>query len=507
MLRYCNHSALFAALLITGLLGPLHERARHKQSTLNQNVSSSPLKPCKIQGIEEEILCGKLSVFENRKSLSGRKIELNVVVLPALDQGPKDAPLFDLQGGPGIGATAQAKWYTTDLKEYRRHREVVLVDQRGTGASNPLSCGEKESSHYLAEMYPVKYVETCRRKLEQLADLTRYTTPIAMDDLDDVRAWLGYDKINLIGLSYGTRAALVYMRQHPEHVRRVVLLGVAPTYAKLPLYHARNGQRAMLLLLDECAADAACAKAYPHVREELTQVLESLRRHPARVSYTLPATKREVVVDIQRDVFAEQLRSEMYDPPGARRLPFIIHRAAQGDFIPFLKIAIHDDSPSAAADFSIADGMYLSVTCAEDVSLIERKEAERINKNTFFGNYRVTQQRRACRNWPRGELPAGYDKPVTSEIPVLIFSGYMDPVTPPEWGAEVASHLPNSKHVVIRHHAHVPNGLTNIECLDKVTLEFLERGDVKNLDTSCLDQMLPPPFFVEQPAVQTPLSR
>jgi pimeloyl-ACP methyl ester carboxylesterase len=117
-------------------------------------------------------------------------------------------------------------------------------------------------------MYPVKYVETCRRKLEQLADLTRYTTPIAMDDLDDVRAWLGYDKINLIGLSYGTRAALVYMRQHPEHVRRVVLLGVAPTYAKLPLYHARNGQRAMLLLLDECAADAACAKAYPHVREE-----------------------------------------------------------------------------------------------------------------------------------------------------------------------------------------------------------------------------------------------
>jgi pimeloyl-ACP methyl ester carboxylesterase len=499
-LKYCYRFALIAALMITGLSGVLPARARLKQSTPDQNVLSSPLKPCKVQGVEEELLCGKLPVFENRKSGVGRQIDLNVVVLPALERGRKEAPLFDLQGGPGIAATTQARWYATDLKEYRRRRDVVLVDQRGTGDSNPLLCGTKESGNYLAEMYPIKYVQDCRRKLERVADLTQYTTPAAMDDLDDVRAWLGYDKINLIGLSYGTRAALVYMRQHPERVRSVVLMGVAPTYSKLPLYHARNGQRAMLLLLDECAADAACMRAYLRVRQELAQLLERLARQPARVGYVLPVTKKEVAVEIKRDVFAEQLRSQMYEPTGARRLPFIIHRAAQGDFTPFLKIAIHDDPPSTASDFSIADGMYLSVTCAEDVPLIDPKEAEQLNRDTFFGNYRVIQQRRACRHWARAALPAGYDKPVASDAPVLIFSGYMDPVTPPEWGAEVASHLPNSKHVVIRHHAHVPVGLTNIECLDKVTLEFLERGSVNNLDTSCLDQMLPPPFFVEQPA-------
>jgi pimeloyl-ACP methyl ester carboxylesterase len=498
MLKNC---ALFVMLIIAGLIGPLPAHAQPGNSIPNQNVSPTPLKPCKVQAMAEQLLCGKLPVFENRKSHAGRKIELNIVVLPALDQGPKDAPLFDLQGGPGIAATAQAKWYTTDLKEYRRHRDVVLVDQRGTGASNPLRCGEK-SSHYLDEMYPVKYVEACRRKLEQIADLTQYTTPIAMDDLDDVRAWLGYDKINLIGLSYGTRAALVYMRQHPQHVRSVVLLGVAPTYAKLPLYHARNAQRAMLLLLDECAADIACAKAYPNLRQELAEVLERLRRHPAQISYTIRPTNKKVPVEIRRDVFAEKLRSQLYDPPGARRLPFIIHKAAQGDFTPFLKTVLPDDSPTGASDFSIADGMYLSVTCAEDVPLIDPREAERINKDTYFGNYRVIQQRRACQDWPRAEMPLGYDRPVVSDIPVLIFSGYMDPVTPPAWGEEVASHLPNSKHVVIRHHAHVPNGLTNIECLDKVTLEFLERGAARDLDTACLDQMLPPPFFVEEPVIR-----
>jgi pimeloyl-ACP methyl ester carboxylesterase len=219
------------------------------------------------------------------------------------------------------------------------------------------------------------------------------------------------------------------------------------------------------------------------------------------VKYLLPVSKREVAVTIRRDVFAEKLRSEMYTPPGARRLPFVIHRAAQGDFAPFLKMSIHEDDPaSAVSDFTIADGMYLSVTCAEDVPLINPREAVSVNRGTFFGDYRVRQQRRACRYWRRAVMPAGYDQPVTSNAPVLIFSGYMDPVTPPAWGAEVASHFPNSKNVVIRHHAHVPVGLTNIECLDKVTLDFLQRASAANLDTSCLDGMLPPPFYVEQPA-------
>jgi pimeloyl-ACP methyl ester carboxylesterase len=463
--------------------------------TMFAQTPQSQLKPCRLTGVDEELLCGKLSVFENRQTRTGRKIDLNVVVLPALDQHHKEAPLFDLAGGPGIAATSSAEYYTTDLREYRRNRDVVLVDQRGTGASNPLSC-EQPAQPYLSEMYPVKYVKDCRRRLERHADLTQYTTPIAMNDLDDVRAWLGYERIDLIGLSYGTRAALVYLRQHPNRVRSLVLMGVAPTNAKLPLYHSQNAQRAINLLFDECAADVDCNNAYPRLDDEFSQLLQTLERKPAVVKYKPAAPAKELDVEIRRDQFAEELRSQLYAPPSARRVPFIIHRAAQGDFRPFLKLAIPDD-PSRKLSSSIADGMYLSVTCAEDVPLIDTSEAARINGGTFFGNYRVRQQVRACLHWPRGVLPAGYDRPVATTAPVLIIAGYMDPVTGPDWAEEVAAHLPNSKLWRIRNHAHVPVGLSNFACFDSVIMKFLDHPVARELDTSCGDTMLPPPFFIE----------
>jgi pimeloyl-ACP methyl ester carboxylesterase len=469
-------------------------------------TSQTPLKPCKIAGAVKELLCGKLSVFENRQTRSGRKIALNVVVVPALDQHNKQAPLFDLAGGPGQASTPSAPYYTTDLKDYRLHRDIVLVDQRGTGASNPLQCDQSEA--LLGEMYPVKYVKDCRRKLERVADLTQYTTPIAMDDLDDVRAWLGYERISLIGFSYGTRAALVYLRQHPDRVSSVVLMGVSPTNTKLPMYHTRNAQRAMELLFTQCAADVVCNQEYPRLRQEFVELLARLERSPVRVKYRLPTTPaaatgaappaaKEIEVEIRRDQFAEELRSQLYAPPGARRVPFIIQQAAQGNFTPFLKVAIPDDPAKHVANL-IADGMYLSVTCAEDVPFIDTGAAERMNAGTFFGNYRVRQQVRACRHWPRGVVPVDYDQPVVATPPVLIVSGYMDPVTGLDWATEVASHLPNSKHWIIRNHAHVPAGLTNFSCFDAVIVKFLDDPDPKKLDTSCGDQMLPPPFFIEK---------
>jgi len=451
-----------------------------------------PLKPCKLAGIEEELQCGKLPVFESRKTRSGRTLDLNVVVLPALDQEHKQEPLFDLAGGPGIASTGSANLYATDLKEYRRHRDVVLVDQRGTGDSNPLNCSHNvDPQYFLNEMYSVDYVRDCRHELERKADLTRYTTPIAMDDLDDVRAWLGYERINLFGLSYGTRAALVYMRQHPDRVRSVILMGVTPTNHKMPLYHARDGQRAMNLLLADCAADLNCSRAFPNIENELMELLASLARQPARAKYALPESGKEVTVTIARQVFAEKLRSALYTPPGARQLPFIIHRAAQGDFSPFLSMAI---PVKRSRPDSIADGMYLSVTCNEDTRQIDAKAAGRMNSGNMFDNYRVIEQVRACSLWPKAQSARGYSQPVNSKVPVLILSGYMDPVTPPTWAETVTKQLPNSKQAIIRYHAHVPIGLSHMECLDKMILELLDKGDAKTVDTSCVSEMLPPPF-------------
>jgi pimeloyl-ACP methyl ester carboxylesterase len=456
-----------------------------------------PLHPCKLEGIEEELLCGKFTVFENRETRTGRTIDLTVVVLPALEQKTKAEPLFHLEGGPGVAATGLASFYAKEGIEYRRHRDVVLVDQRGTGDSNPLAAAVKTRSaqDFLSEMYPVDYVRNLRATCEHHADLTQYTTPIAMDDLDDVRAWLGYERINLFGLSYGTRAVLVYLRQHPDRVRSAILMGVAPTYLKMPLYHARAAKRGIDLLFAECAAEAACHGAFPNIEREWNEVLERLGREPARVEYSAPDKSGTATVEIQRDVFAEKIRNRMYSRESARKIPMMIHRAAAGDFGPFLKEVIPENR--SQPDF-IADGMYLSVTCAEDVPFIDQEEAAKANTGNPFGNYRVVQQTRACGMWPRGKIPADYLDPVDSNAPVLILSGQVDPITPPERGEEVAQHLPNSRHIVVPHGAHGVDGLTNVECLDKVMLEFLAKGDAKELDTGCVESVRPPAFVTNE---------
>ncbi len=450
----------------------------------------SKLKPCRLVGIDEELFCGKLTVFENRETRSGRTIDLNIVVLPALDQKTKAEPLFDLAGGPGASSVDRADFYAGPGKEYRRGRDVVCVDQRGTGKSNRLSISrEKTPQYYLSEMFPVDYVKEMRHALEKRADLTKYTTSIAMDDLDDVRTWLGYDRINLFGGSYGTQAALVYMRRHPDHVRSAILLAVAPTDLKMPLHHSESAARAMDLLLSECEQDSACHAAFPQIRDDWNNVLAQLEKQPARVEYFPPGKSAPTIVEIQRGVFAEKIRTWMYRRDQAARVPMIVHHAANGDFVPFLQQAVAPSIP----DF-VADGMYLSVTCAEDVPFINREEAAQLTAGNPFGNYRVFQQTRACGMWPRGEIPTDFLEPVSSNAPVLIFSGNMDPVTPPKYGEEVAKHLRNSRHIIIAEAGHGDDGLKDPGCVDRIAIEFLGKGDAKNLDASCVEGMAPPPF-------------
>ena len=450
----------------------------------------SKLKPCRLDGIDEQLFCGKLTVFENRETRSGRTIDLNIVVLPALDQKTKAEPLFDLAGGPGASSVDRADFYAGPGKEYRRGRDVVCVDQRGTGKSNRLSISrEKTPQYYLSEMFPVDYVKEMRHALEKRADLTKYTTSIAMDDLDDVRTWLGYDRINLFGGSYGTQAALVYMRRHPDHVRSAILLAVAPTDLKMPLHHSESAARAMDLLLSECEQDSACHAAFPQIRDDWNNVLAQLEKQPARVEYSPPGKSAPTIVEIQRGVFAEKIRTWMYRRDQAARIPMIVHHAANGDFVPFLQQAVAPSIP----DF-VADGMYLSVTCAEDVPFINREEAAQLTAGNPFGNYRVFQQTRACGMWPRGEIPTDFLEPVSSNAPVLIFSGNMDPVTPPKYGEEVAKHLRNSRHIIIAEAGHGDDGLKDPGCVDRIAIEFLGKGDAKNLDASCVEGMAPPPF-------------
>jgi pimeloyl-ACP methyl ester carboxylesterase len=458
------------------------------------------LTPCSVEGVTEKLLCGRYAVWENRSTRRGRKIELNIVVVPALGPDPAPDPVFAFAGGPGDFATNGAG-YWADNRAVRARRDIVLVDQRGTGASHRLDCkvprdpGDVQA--YFEATLPLAEVRRCRAELAPIADLTQYTTSIAADDVDEVRAWLGYDKINLDGGSYGTRAAQVYLRRHGAHVRSATLLGVAAMDQFPPLFHARDGKHALDLVFEACAKAPACATAFPDLRAEHARVLAGLDVARGRAHVTSPVDKREVEVTIPRDMFAEHIRFTLYNAAFTSATPYVIHRAAQGDFAPLARLAMRWEPNLRRI---LAYGMHMSVGCAEDAPFIDPAAIEPAIAGTYLRGYRVNQLVAACREWPRGAVPPGFHQPLTSDIPTLLISGAYDPVTPPRWAEQVASHLSRAFHLVIPDAHHGSGGLTHPECLSGITAAFLERGTSDGLDVSCVAGMKPPPFITEDTA-------
>jgi pimeloyl-ACP methyl ester carboxylesterase len=456
------------------------------------------LTPCTVTGAREELLCGTYAVWENRTTRTGRKIDLNIVVLPALGKDVAPDPIFAFAGGPGDFVTHGAGGWVQD-RELRAHRDVVLVDQRGTGGSHRLDCklprDPSDVQAYFEPPLPPDEVRRCRAELEANADLTQYTTSIAADDIDDVRTWLGYDKINLQGGSYGTRAALVYLRRHGDHVRTASLLGVVGMDQYLPLFHARDGKHALDLLFEACAKEPACAAAFPELPGEHERVLAALDRARASATVQSPVDHRPVPVTISRDVFAEQIRFTLYNAATASATPYVVHRAAQGDFDPFANLAMQWEPELRNV---LAYGMHVSVTCAEDVPFMSPDVIEPLIAGTYLRGYRVQQQIAACQKWPHGDIPADFHQPVTSDVPVLMISGPYDPVTPPRWAEQTGQHLSHSLHLIIPDGHHGPGGLSHDECLGGLASQFLERGTTEGLNTSCVATMKRPPFVTDE---------
>jgi pimeloyl-ACP methyl ester carboxylesterase len=491
-------SLLICLCLLSSAAAGAQEAPAAPPRTIHQK-----LKPCKVEGLQEEVLCGTMPVWENRTTRSGRKIDLYMVVLPAQSANPAPDPVFYINGGPGYGSTGAAADMVQFLGEIRKQRDIVLVDQRGTGKSHPLHCdlpgGEEDLQNYMRTLFPMATLRACEPKLAAQADLTQYTTPIAMDDLDEVRAWLGYERINVFGGSYGTRAAEAYMRQHPEHVRSAVLAGVMIMDAKMPLYHARKAQESIDKLFDDCAADESCRTVFPDLRGDLAKVIARLDQGPVKQTIQHPKTGKSVELSIPRGAFTTTLRAMQYSPFLSIRIPLYVHMAAQGDYGPMMRMTILDRT-----DPGWDIGMYLSITCAEDVARIDPKEVPALVADTYQGDDRIRDQVEACSFWPRARVSEDFFKPLDSAAPALLLTGWLDPATPPEWAAEVARHLPNSLNVVIRDGAHSPGGLAHIECYPKLIADFIANGTPFGLDTSCVKEMKRPPFLTKDEPLPGP---
>ncbi len=457
-----------------------------------------PLTACTGSELPAGALCGKLAVWEDRTAHEGRKIELNVVVLPALGPDPAPDPVFILAGGPGAGSTESADGYADTASPLRRRRDLVFVDQRGTGGSHQLQCAvpgsERDLQGYFLPVFTQEIVTRCRAALEEDADLSLYTSSIAADDLEEVRQWLGYGQINLEGGSYGTRAAQVYMRRHPTSVRSAVLFGTAAFPQHLPLYHARDEHRALDLLLGDCLADESCRAAFPDVRAELAAVMARLDAGP--VTATIPGAEpgETVTVELAKGAVAEELRFTLYGAQTAVYTPLLIHQAAAGDFAPLARVALRWEKVLRRL---LAYGMHLSVTCAEDVPFIPRDQVAALTAGTELGDYRVRQQLQACSLWPRGEIPADFHQPLVSDIPTLLMTGRLDPVTPPSWAESVVAGLSRGRHVVLPHGHHGFGGLGDHGCVDGIEARFLEQASAEGLDVSCAEQLRRGPWVTD----------
>jgi pimeloyl-ACP methyl ester carboxylesterase len=450
------------------------------------------LHACATDEGPSDALCGGLDVDENRAIPGGRRITLNIVVLPALGQDVRADPLFFLAGGPGQGAAQLAPQVQYLFRTVLRTRDIVLVDQRGTGRSHPLNCpSTNESLRDLAESEEASLaqVRRCLHTLAQSSDLRQYTTTIAMDDLDDVRAYLGYEQINLYGGSYGTRAALVYTRRHGARVRAMVLDGVAPTDMRLPLFTSRDAQRALDRLLQDCEEDAPCRAAFPGLGPRVRTLLARLDAEPARLRLAHPRTGVVEDVEVRGRLVARILFSALYSPVTASLLPTLLERAEHDDFEGLLALAF---SGETTVD-NMSLGMQLSVLCSEDAGRFTPGDLTREAAGSLFGTGLMIGQVVACGIWPRGVVDPAYYEPLVSDVPTLVLSGDLDPVTPPVWGQTVAARLTRSRHLVAAGTGH---GVVATACGARLVSAFLEQGAAETLDAKCLETMRRPGFFL-----------
>jgi pimeloyl-ACP methyl ester carboxylesterase len=458
-------------------------------SPSSQRSARLALEPCRLDGLSVEARCGRFEVWENRRTREGRRLELKVAVVPALAANPRRDPLFVLVGGPGQAATEAGPQIAEALREVQRRRDIVLLDQRGTGSSHPLDCKDDSAEAFDKRFAPELDLATTRACAGQLAaDLTQYTTDIAMDDLDDLRIALGYERINLWGGSYGTRAALVYLRQHPAQVRSLVLDGMAPFAIELPLFVARDSQRALDLLYRDCERDGECARTFPGARAQLEQLLAGLQQSPASVSVAHPRSGEPQMIRVEREGLAAALANLLYVPALASLIPLGVERASRGDWT---TLAGATEAFSSTVDISV--GMFLSVACAEDISRITDAEAAEQTRGTFLGPGWLSRLRQQCEAWHAAQLPSSFFDPVRGTAPTLLLSGQLDPVTPPSWGDQVAQALTPSRHVIVPGGGH---GVSTLGCVPELISDFLESLDLQALQLACVERLPRPPVFL-----------
>ena len=439
---------------------------------------SLTLSACTIS--DRPAQCGTLVVPEHRAAPDGRRIPLRLIVVRGKEPRRSDPVVF-IAGGPGQGAATVAEFVMTQLAGIDQNRDVVLVDQRGTGGSNPLTC---TAGFDLLAPGRETDLDACRTLLQERADLTRYGTTDAVEDLEAVRAALGYESMNLFGVSYGTRAAFQYVRRYPARVRTLILRSVAPAGFNIITDGGRTAQDALAQVFRDCDRDHACAAAFGNLAEPFERLRAQLQSQP--VSITVDAAPQKPIV-VTEMLLSQTLYALLLSADSRQMIPLLVHRAVTQGVQALGPVLVNVVGQLYG---SVSFGMYLSVVCGEDAARVTPAERARLRGTNAAVTASMVD---ICARWPTANVPTELHRPVVADTPTLLFSGSLDPATSVAAGDEAARHLSRSRHFVIPATAHAP---ILPGCVAGAVKRFLDEASVSAIDAGCLADIKLKPFTI-----------
>jgi len=454
------------------------------------------LSPCRITAGPAypsiKARCGELLRPENPADAGSPDITLRVVVVPALNLTPEPDPVVPIAGGPGQSTVQFYAAAEYAFEPLRRNRDILLVDQRGTGDSAPLDC-ELDEDVVTGGYSPELTLELTRKCLDTLPYDPRYfTSSVAVTDLEAVRAALGYPSLNLYGVSYGTRVAQHFARRYPEVTRTIILDGVVPPQLSLGPEIATESQKAVDRVFARCVADEACNDRFPALAESFADMVAALRAEPVVVSTPDPNTGRYEETEFGSDEFAAAVRLLAYHPNTIALLPLLIHEAANGSWVPLVS---QFRMTSVSLSESIFIGMHNAVICSEDAPFYDRAAIDLDGlAASYIGIVQLDAIETICSIWPAGPVDDEFKEPLETSAPVLLLSGDADPITPPRYADLAAVDLDNARHLVGKTQGH---GQLAVGCMPKLLEKFVAAADPDAVDAACLERAFVMPFFLD----------
>ncbi|MEI8612485.1 alpha/beta hydrolase [Shewanella sp. PP-He15 brown] len=490
--RMLSISALMLAMASTATWASDVKSQQTQAADSARNMANNT-DTCYVEGVSDRLKCGFVTVPENPNKPDGKQIQVHYVVLPAVKNVNHEEALLAIAGGPGQSAIDNAAGFDAMLSKVRQQRDILLIDQRGTGRSNLLTCDEgaqsplsfdDDNADTLAE------TQKCLAKID--ADVTQYGSLNAIKDFEAVRQHLGYKKLHVYGISYGTRMAQLYMRLYPAHLATVTLDGIVPMQQSV-LEIGASIDRGFDLLFKDCQETTACHAQFPELKAEFDQVAASLAKAPVMENVYDPVTGEKTMLTMTRGKFYGSIRMALYQANVRALVPHAIHQAAKHNFQPILGLySLTIDNAGMAM------GMHASVVCGEDMHRITPAMREQA-QHSFMGKTMLEGLEATCEVWKVPAVDDSFSEPISSDIPTLLLSGEIDPATPPSWGELAMEKLTNAKHFVAPYATH---GVAYQSCANNLIADLVRSGSVKDLDGECLKKDVRRSFYLNASSVE-----